>query len=116
VHIEIPKVIENASPKDMTRPVGDDFGCKVRAETHPEGTLASFDLIARLMLLSSVLIIPATCFLLLLSSLDKANLGHAKFLGMVGKEPVLGLDPTGKLYAVLDALCYIGYVNWSELL
>lgn len=37
----------------MTRPVGDDFGCKVRAETHPEGTLASFDLIARLMLLSS---------------------------------------------------------------
>jgi len=53
VHIEIPKVIENASPKDVTRPVGDDFGCKVRAETHPEGTLASFDLIARLMLLSS---------------------------------------------------------------
>lgn len=64
MHIEIPKVIENASPKDVTRPVGDDFGCKVRAETHPEGTLASFDLIARLMLLSSVLIIPATCFLL----------------------------------------------------
>ena len=53
MHIEIPKVIENASPKDVTRPVGDDFGCKVRAETHPEGTLASFDLIARLMLLSS---------------------------------------------------------------
>jgi len=34
---------------------------------------------------------------------------------MVGKEPVLGLDPTGKLYAVLDALCYIGYVNLCSI-
>ena len=59
---------------------------------------------------------PAACFLYLFSSLDKGNLGNAKSLGMVGpsEKGGLGADPSGNRYALLNALYFIGYVNWSK--
>jgi hypothetical protein len=43
----------------------------------------------------------------------QGNLGNAKTLGMIGASGI-GADPTGSRYALLNALYFIGYVNWSQ--
>ncbi|WVR09349.1 hypothetical protein IAU60_006415 [Kwoniella sp. DSM 27419] len=52
------------------------------------------------------MILPILTLLYLCSSLDKANLGNAKSLGMIED---IGGDKTGKKYAFLNSLYYVSY-------
>jgi len=57
---------------------------------------------------------PCVSGLYLLSSLDRASLGNVRVLGLIGPQG-LPADPTGQMYALLNAVFYIAYAGCSKL-
>ncbi|RSH93181.1 hypothetical protein EHS25_007534 [Saitozyma podzolica] len=104
-------VSNNLDPEKYLAPSGHVKSKADEGDTTPpiEEFDAKFE--KRLIRKLDLLIMPAACFLYLFSSLDKGNLGNAKTLGMIGASGI-GADPTGSRYALLNALYFIGYVNW----